>query len=126
MGSKKRPKLATHYSGPRAGNRDLVSLDGRCRVGEAGEEAISVLDLDSGGCRVRGITTAVTKTDPIELWLGKVGPLRAQLRWAKRGLAGLRFDQPLTDEQLAEVTSQAAEPPAEGANVVALRRRAAG
>lgn len=126
MGSRKRPKLATHYSGPRAGSRDLVSLDGHCRVGEGEEEAVAVLDLDRRGCRVRGIGVAVTKADPIAVRLGAVGPVPARLRWMKRGLAGLKFDEPLTEVQLAEAEEAGAAPPAEGANVVALRRRAIG
>lgn len=56
MGIAKRPKLATGYAGPRAGARDSVSLEARCRVGEGAETAVAVLDLDAGGCRVRGIT----------------------------------------------------------------------
>jgi hypothetical protein len=126
MGKAKRPKLATHYSGPQAGSRDLVSLDGRCRVGDGADEAIAVLDLDHRGCRVRGIGVAVTKADPIALWLGPVGPVAAKLRWAKRGSAGLKFDTPLSDDDLQRAASAGAAVPAEGANVIALRRRAAG
>ena len=126
MGSKKRPKLATHYSGPRAGSRDLVSIDGRCRVGEGDEESVAVLDLDNGGCRVRGIGVAATKSDPIALWLGSVGPVIARLRWMKRGLAGLKFDEPLTDEQLAQAAAAGEASQPDGANVIALRRRRAG
>ena len=126
MGSKKRPKLATHYTGPRAGSRDLVSIDGRCRIGSGTDEAIAVLDLDTGGCRVRGITAAVTKADPIELWLGPVGPVAARLRWVKRGLAGLRFEEPLGEAQLAQAADSGTAVPPEGANVIALRRRTSG
>lgn len=124
MTKPKRPKLATHYSGPRAGSRDLVSLDGRCRVGEGVEEEIAILDLDPRGCRVRGITAAVTKADPLEVWLGPVGPVGARLRWVKRGLAGLKFDRPLTGEDLDRAASARVEPAAAGSNVIALRRRA--
>ncbi|MGN6498227.1 MAG: hypothetical protein ACTHK5_12970 [Tsuneonella sp.] len=126
MGSKKRPKLATHYSGPRAGSRDAVSIDGRCRVGDGDEEAIAVLDLDPRGCRVRGITVAVSKADAIAVWIGPVGPLGARLRWVKRGEAGLKLDEPLSDEDLERATSHGRAPPSEGANVIALRRRVAG
>jgi hypothetical protein len=116
-----RPKLATHYSGPRAGNRDFVSLEGRCSVGEGGAEAISILDLDARGCRVKGITAAVTKADVLQLWLGEVGPLSGRLRWAKRGSAGVAFDLPLDDEQLGIVKATAA--PAPLPQVIPLRRR---
>lgn len=126
MTKPKRPKLATHYSGPQAGTRDLVSLDGRCQVGEGAEEDIAILDLDPRGCRVRGITAAATKADTLRVWLGPVGPVSAKLRWAKRGSAGLKFDQPLADEDLERAASAGAPPAAEGSNVVALRRRMAG
>lgn len=123
MGSKKRPKLATHYAGPRAGSRDAVSIDGRCSVGDGAEEPIAVLDLDPRGCRVRGITVAVTKADAITVWIGPVGPLGARLRWAKHGEAGLKLDEPLSDEDLERATSHGRAPPPDGANVIALRRR---
>jgi hypothetical protein len=126
MTKAKRPKLATRYSGPQAGSRDLVSIDGRCQVGEGAEEAISVLDLDQRGCRVRGIAAAATKADVLQVWLGPVGPVTARLRWMKRGLAGLKFDPPLADEVLEMAAKAGTAPPAEGANVIALRRRAAG
>jgi hypothetical protein len=116
-----RPKLATHYTGPRAGPRDFVSLEGRCSVGEGEAETIAVLDLDAGGCRVKGITAAVTKTDPLRLWLGDVGPLAGRLRWVKRGSAGIAFAEPLAEEQLANAKRSALPvPPSE---VIPLRRR---
>ena len=126
MGKLKRPKLATHYSGPRASSRDLVSLDGRCRVGDGAEEAVAVLDLDPRGCRVRGFTAAVTKADIVQVWLGPVGPVEARVRWAKRGSAGLKFEEKLADADLEQAAQAGVAPPAEGSNVIALRRRAAG
>ena len=121
MAKLNRPKLATHYDGPRAGNRGLVSLVGGCRVGEGPVEAISILDLDARGCRVKGITAAVTKADVLELWLGEVGPLSGRIKWAKRGSAGIAFDEALDDTQLEEVKLTAA--PAPVSQVIPLRRR---
>jgi hypothetical protein len=121
MAKLNRPKLATHYSGPRAGNRDFVSLEGRCSVGEGEVERISILDLDARGCRVKGITAAVTKADILQLWLGDVGPLTGRLRWAKRGSAGLAFDVALTDEELEAIKLTAAPVPLP--QVIPLRRR---
>lgn len=123
MARTNRPKLATRYTGPRNGSRDLVSLEGRYRVGEGASEDIVLLDLDRNGCRVRGITAALTKADAISLWLGPTGPFTAHLRWVKRGLAGLRFEQPLEESVLDEAKSCAV--PAPLSEVVALRRRAA-
>jgi len=116
-----RPKLATHYSGPRAGNRDFVSLEGRCSVGEGEVEAIAILDLDARGCRVKGISAAVTKAETLQLWLGDLGPLTGRLKWAKRGSAGIAFDVVLGDEELASIKVTAAPVPLP--QVIPLRRR---
>jgi hypothetical protein len=121
MAKLNRPKLATRYSGPRASDRDFVSLEGRCCVGEGEMERISVLDLDARGCRVKGITAAVTKVDVVQMWLGELGPLTARLRWAKRGSAGLAFDTALSDAELEAVKRTAM--PAPSPQVVPLRRR---
>ncbi len=120
MGIAKRPKLATTYNGPRVGERDVVSLDARCRIGDGRIEPVAVLDLDARGCRVRGITAAVTKHESVALWLGSVGPVAARLRWLKRGSAGLAFDGPLSDEDLAEAHRTAT--PAPASRVIPLRR----
>ncbi len=116
-----RPKLATHYAGPRAGNRDFVSLEGRCSVGNGAVEPIAVLDLDPRGCRIKGVTAAVTKTDTLQLWLGALGPFTGKLRWAKRGSAGVAFDAPLADQQLETIKLTATPVPLP--KVVPLRRR---
>ena len=123
MAKLNRPKLATHYSGPRAGKRDFVSLEGRCQVGEGEAQEIAVLDLDSRGCRVKGIGAAVTKADVLQVWLGDVGPIVGRLRWAKRGSAGIAFDAPLADDQL-DVAKRSALP-APLPQVIPLRRRSA-
>ncbi|WP_120716640.1 hypothetical protein [Tsuneonella amylolytica] len=120
MGIAKRPKLATSYSGPRAGEREAVSLDAVCRVGDGEPFAVAVLDLDARGCRVRGFGAAATKADPIILTLGTVHSIVARLRWAKRGSAGLRFDEPLSEDRLAEASESAT--PAPPSRVIPIRR----
>lgn len=121
MAKLNRPKLATHYAGPRAGPRDFVSLEGSCSVGDGEREAIAVLDLDARGCRVKGITAAVTKAERVLVWLGAVGPIEGRLRWVKRGSAGIAFSEPLGDGQLDEAKETAT--PAPLAEVIPLRRR---
>jgi len=121
MAKLNRPKLATHYAGPRAGMRDFVSLEGRCSVGEGAAVDVAVLDLDSRGCRVKGITAAVTKSHDLQVWLGSVGPIGGRLRWAKHGSAGIAFADALTDDQLGAIMSTAT--PARIAEVIPLRRR---
>ena len=125
MARLKRPPLATRYSGPRAGNRAHASLEGRCQVGDGEAAPIAVLDLDARGCRVRGITAAVTKLEPLQVWLGDIGPLAARLRWVKRGNAGVAFDTPLSEADLVRAAQTAT--PVVPAQVIPLRRsRAAG
>lgn len=120
MGIAKRPKLATKYTGPRTGERNAVSLDARCRIGDGGVEPVAVLDLDARGCRVRGILVAVTKNEEVTLWLGSVGPIAARLRWLKRGSAGLAFEEPLFERDLEEARASAVPLPA--SRVIPLRR----
>lgn len=100
MGIAKRPKLATTYNGPRAGERDSVSLEATCRVGDGESFAVAVLDLDAHGCRVRGFGAAATKFDAIALRFGELDPVHAGLRWVKRGSAGLAFANPLSEAEL--------------------------
>lgn len=121
MAKLNRPTLATHYSGPRAGNRDFVSLEGRCSIGGGQPEPIAVLDLDPRGCRVKGITAAVTKAELVQLWLGDLGPVAGKLKWAKRGSAGIAFDAPLDEDQL--VSAKLTATPAPASQVIPLRRR---
>ena len=84
-------------------------------------ERIAILDLDARGCRVKGITAAVTKADALQVWLGDLGPLTARLKWAKRGSAGLAFDIALGDDELEAAKLTAAPVPLP--QVVPLRRR---
>jgi hypothetical protein len=89
-------------------------------VGDGEAAPIAVLDLDARGCRVRGITAAVTKLEPLQVWLGDIGPLAARLRWVKRGNAGVAFETPLSDVDLARAAETAT--PAAQAQVIPLRR----
>jgi len=83
-----------------------------------------VLDLDARGCRVKGVTAAVTKVDVLRLWLGELGPIAGRLRWVKRGSAGIAFEAPLSEEDLDSAKLTAA--PAPSPQVISLRRGSAG
>ncbi|ANY18751.1 hypothetical protein A6F68_00216 [Tsuneonella dongtanensis] len=119
MGIAKRPKLATSYSGPRAGEREQVSFDAQCSVASGAEFPVAVLDLDTRGCRVRGINSAVTKNQQVALRLGST-TVTARLRWLKRGSAGLAFDEPLDEATL--VAARAGQTDKSTSRVVPLRR----
>lgn len=114
---KKMSKLSNRPELQRADERTQVSIEGRCRAGEREVQDVLVLDLGPNGCRLLGLSAGVTKSDPLELWLGDVGPIAAQLRWAKRGSLGVAFDAPLDGALLERLAQQAPAP-----NVVALRR----
>ena len=81
---------------------------------------VSVLDLDARGCRVRGIAAAVTKTEPVAVWLGTVGPIAARLRWVRHASAGLAFNVPLDEISLEQARTSAGWTPPP--RVIPLRR----
>ena len=78
------------------------------------------MDLGADGCRLLGLSAGVTKSDPLQLWLGDAGPFAASLKWAKRGSLGVAFDSPLDDPLLGRLAEAVPEP-----NVVPMRRNRA-
>jgi hypothetical protein len=103
----------------RTGPREDVVIPGRCQVGERPAEDVIVTDLSARGCRLRGNSIGVTKTEPVQLWLGDGGPIAARLRWVKKGSLGLAFEAPL-DEAVLQPLLDAPAPPIPS-NVVHLR-----
>ncbi|HYD23951.1 MAG TPA: hypothetical protein VEB68_04085, partial [Croceibacterium sp.] len=81
----KRSKFVQRTEIPRVGERRPVSVEGTCRVAGSDIRDVRVIDLDAHGCNLRGLSIGVSKSDPLELWLGSAGPIAARLRWAKRG-----------------------------------------
>ena len=110
-------KLSNRPELQRADERTQVSIEGRCRAGEREIQNVLVLDLGSNGCRLLGLSAGVTKSDPLELWLGDAGPIAARLKWAKRGSLGIAFDVPLDEALLGRLAQDAPAP-----NVIAMRR----
>jgi len=117
MVSSKPSKLANRPALQRAEERTQVSIEGRCRAGERDLQDVLVLDLGPNGCRLLGLSVGVTKSDPLELWLGDAGPVAARLKWAKRGSLGVAFESPLDEVLLQRLAQEATAP-----NVVAIRR----
>ena len=113
----KRSKISTRSETVRSGDRNSVTMNGRCQVGDRPEQDVDVMDLDPHGCRLRGGTVGVTKTEPLKIWLGPFGPVAAHLKWAKRGSVGIGFDEPLAP---GVVEGLPRDPPT--SSVVALRR----
>ena len=94
-----------------------MSISGRCRAGDRDIQEVLVMDLASQGCRVLGLSVGVTKSDPLELWLGELGPVAARLKWVKRGSLGVEFDTPLDVDVLEGLAAADPKP-----NVLPMRR----
>ena len=119
---RKRSKILPRNDVLRAEPRAAVTIAGRFRVGERPVEDVLFTDLSERGCRLRGNSIGVTKTEPVQLWFGDAGPIAARLKWIKKGSIGLAFDSPL-DAAVLRPLLEAPAPPIPS-NVVPLRKRA--
>lgn len=117
MASSKHARLSNRPEKERAEERTAVSISGRCRAGERDIQDVLVMDLAAHGCRLLGLSVGVTKNDPLELWLGDVGPVAARLKWVKRGSLGVEFDAPIEAEVLERLAATEPAP-----NVLPMRR----
>src|SRR5688572_28402104 len=106
----KRPRLLPRSDMLRGAPRESVIITGRCQVGERAAEEVLVTDLSAHGCRLRGNSIGVTKTEPVQLWLGETGPIAARLKWVKKGSLGLAFESAL-DEAFLQPLLDAPVPP---------------
>ena len=118
---RKRPNILPRTDLLRAGPRESVIIPGKCQVGDRLIEEVLVTDLSAQGCRLRGNSIGVTKTEPVQLWLGDAGPIAARLKWVKKGSIGLAFESAL-DEAFLQPLLDAPVPPVPS-NVVHLRKR---
>jgi hypothetical protein len=105
----------------RTGVRESVAIPGTYQVGERPAEPVLVTDLSAYGCRLRGDSVGVTKSEPVMLWLGETGPIGAKLKWVKKGSLGLAFDDALDDNLLERLLATPFAPAP--SNVVPLKRR---
>lgn len=87
----------------RAAARRKVTLRGKCGIAGRPAEDVLVTDLGSHGCSIQGDAVGVTKSAPLELWLGPVGPLAARIKWAKAGTLGIAFASPIEQDLLDEL-----------------------
>ncbi len=120
---RKRPKILPRTDMLRTGPRATVVIPGKCQVGERSVEEVLITDLSANGCRLRGSSIGVTKTEPVQLWLCDGGPIAARLKWVKKGSLGLAFEAAL-DDTLLKALLETPAPPIPS-NVVPLRRRPA-
>lgn len=117
MAGPKRPKLIHRSEDTRGDPRHAVTVSASCQVGDRAVEDVLVTDLSPSGCRVRLVSIGVTKSEPVQLWLGAEDPVAAKLTWVKQGALGLAFDTPLDDAAVERLSGQTLP-----ANVVPLRR----
>jgi hypothetical protein len=71
-------------------HRSHVRIDARLTRACGNSEVVAVEDLSIDGCSVRGWFQAGEK---VTLALPRIGSFAADVRWASRGRAGLRFDR---------------------------------
>ena len=116
--SSKRAPLVKITETARTGKRNALTAEGKCQIGDGAVQEVLLTDLDNHGCMMRGSAVGVTKSDPLKLWLGEVGPIAGKLRWARRGSVGIEFDTPLNDDVIDQVRT--IEP---GPTVVSINRR---
>jgi hypothetical protein len=117
MAGSKHARLSNRPERDRAEDRTAVSISGRCSAGDRDVQDVLVMDLASHGCRVLGLSVGVTKSDPLELWFGELGPVGARLKWVKRGSLGVEFDSPLDADVLERLAAADPKP-----NVLPMRR----
>jgi hypothetical protein len=118
---RKRARIHPNPEMDRTTVREPVVIPGTCRIGDGQAEDVLVIDLGANGCRLRGNSLGVTKSQPVELQIGEFGPVAAKLRWVKRGSIGVKFDVPIEEAALQKLQDTPRPPP----NVVPLRRRSA-
>ncbi|MBT2135744.1 hypothetical protein KK137_15505 [Croceibacterium sp. LX-88] len=114
----KRASLVNNTETARLGKRNALTTEGKCQIGDGAVQEVLLTDLDAHGCMMRGSAIGVTKSDPLQLWLGDIGPIAGKLRWARHGSVGIEFDTPLYDDVIEQVRT--VEP---GPTVISLSRR---
>jgi len=121
MVTRKRLQMIARGEELRTGSRESVVIPGTCQVGDRLPESVLITDLSAGGCRLRADSIGVTKSEPVQLWFGDVGPILAKLKWIKKGSLGLAFDTRLEDKVLEDLLANPIAPAP--TNVVPLKRR---
>jgi hypothetical protein len=72
-----------------------VQLPGSYRPPGGSPHSIFFSQLSSRGCRVTAAELGLGQGDPVELHLGPIGPIAADVRWVDKGAAGIEFRETL-------------------------------
>lgn len=89
----------------RRSDREQVFVKARCRTSRWHVGDASLSDISAHGCCV--VTrAALVKGQSIDIRYGSNKGLPATVRWVKQLSAGVEFDKPLDEADLAELLSQ--------------------
>ena len=92
-------------SAQRQSDREQVFVKARCRTSRWHVGDASLSDISAHGCCV--VTrTALNKGQSIDIRYGSNKGLPATVRWVKDLSAGVEFDTPLAEADLAELLSE--------------------
>jgi len=78
----------------RASCRVDVSIRARCRT-KLLTALVTVIDVSERGCRLRDFPVNIRYGDRICIRPQGLEPMWGQIRWMRRGLAGVEFERPL-------------------------------
>lgn len=79
----------------RSERRLSIDLPGSFRRGGDPLQVMYFSQISSKGCRMTAEDAALTTGERIELFLGPVGPIDAQVRWINETGIGVEFEAPL-------------------------------
>ncbi|WP_305096737.1 hypothetical protein [Croceibacterium aestuarii] len=116
MAKGKSAKLVQSGPRDRTAGREQVAIPGRCSIGGREEEEVLVTDLGRHGCRMHTGAVGVTRSERLVLILAGCAPIQGSLKWSKGGALGVRFSEPLGQEQLETLCAEQSAP-----NVVPIR-----
>ena len=89
----------------RQSDREQVFVKARCRTSRWHVGDASLSDISAQGCCV--VTrTALTKGQSIDIRYGSNKGLPATVRWVRQLSAGVEFDTPLAEADLADLLSE--------------------
>lgn len=75
--------------------RTRTDLNGSVRYAFGTRRDVVVIDISEHGCRIFDRFSGLQAGEWVRVRINGMGPFEADVRWAKRGYVGLRFETPL-------------------------------
>ena len=100
-------------------SRTTIDTLAQCRTSDGALRQVAMVDVSNGGCKIFDDQLAVRVGQPLMLLVASSPPLRAIVRWAAQGEAGIAFLRPLTDAQVDHLRDPHAASAAVGPSWVA-------